>query len=157
MSYPKHKVCTKCKKSKPITGFYKSVVSKDRLHSYCKVCHKKWNDARYKEDKDKILAGNKRWADQNPLKRRDIQLRYSYGITLEDYNDMFDIQKGVCKICGSEPRGVGKRALAVDHCHETGKVRGLLCVSCNTLLGKIESNPSLLENIKFYLDNTGKS
>jgi len=79
---------------------------------------------------------------------KNSRLLRMYGISLEEFNDMYEVQKGVCKICGSEGKAKG---LAVDHCHSTGRVRGLLCVSCNTLLGKVESNPSLLSNILEYL------
>jgi len=145
-------LCTKCKKEKPASEFYKAKGMKSGRHSYCKACHKVWNDNKYKKDKVKVLATNKRWADNNLDKRRDIAFRYSYGITLEDYDRMFAEQRGVCKICGADQKGTaGQQRLAVDHCHATGKVRGLLCVSCNTMLGKIETNPSLLDNIKEYL------
>ncbi len=146
-------LCIKCKKEKPASKFYKSKCTKSGRHSYCIVCHKVWNSNKYKKDKTKVLTANKRWADANPEKRRDIALRYSYGITLEDYDKMFAEQRGVCKICGADQKGsAGQLRLAVDHCHNTGKVRGLLCVSCNTTLGKIETNPSLLNNIRDYME-----
>jgi hypothetical protein len=66
---------------------------------------------------------------------RQAALKAKYGITLSDFNRLLKKQGGKCAVCrGVEP----KRNLAVDHDHVTGKVRGLLCTSCNTTLGKLE-------------------
>ena len=95
--------------------------------------------------------GNKKSKYNDPKDvHKNSRLLRMYGISLDNFNDMFELQKGVCKICGMEGKAKG---LQVDHCHVTGKVRGLLCVSCNTMLGKIERNPSLLLNMKEYLNN----
>lgn len=68
-------------------------------------------------------------------KSREPRLRKKYGITLIQYQEMMDEQGGVCKICGRTPKG---RRLAVDHDHETGQIRGLLCISCNFLVGQAQ-------------------
>lgn len=65
-------------------------------------------------------------------------LKSRYGITLDDYNDMFDKQKGKCDICKTHQMKLNRK-LCVDHCHTTGKVRGLLCNRCNSMLGGLES------------------
>lgn len=77
----------------------------------------------------------------NPDYYRDSELRKRYGITLDEYNTMLANQNGVCAICEQPEKRVDKRVnrvsyLAVDHCHETGKVRGLLCHTCNAMLGQ---------------------
>src|SRR6266576_5353448 len=69
-----------------------------------------------------------------PLEQRDHHYRRFYGITLQDYNDLYEQQKGKCKLCK-----IKKSRLEVDHNHLTKKVRGLLCGRCNTKLGNIES------------------
>lgn len=66
-----------------------------------------------------------------------------YGITVEIYNQMLADQGGKCKICEALP--TEKRMLAVDHCHTTGKVRALLCHTCNNLLGVFESRKAAFE------------
>jgi hypothetical protein len=90
-----------------------------------------------------------------PQAARDIWRRSSYktkfGITLEQYNRMYDVQKGCCKICGKHQKELS-RALAVDHDHFTGKVRDLLCTNCNTALGKFEEDVGLLYNAIEYID-----
>ena len=68
------------------------------------------------------------------LVNKNNKLKSRYGITQEDYNKMFDDQQGCCKACGKHQSEL-KRTLDVDHCHETNKVRGLLCNRCNLILG----------------------
>lgn len=75
--------------------------------------------------------------------RRNSHLRKKYGISLEDYDAMHDEQRGVCAICGNEESQ--NRHLSVDHDHETGRVRGLLCGSCNTKLGWFERNRQTID------------
>ena len=92
----------------------------------------------------------------NPDKYKNKYLLKSYGITLDDFNVMKESQGGVCKICGNpevalNPKTKKPRELAVDHCHNTGKIRGLLCSKCNTSLGNFKDDISLLEAAIVYL------
>lgn len=115
------------------------------------------------EQKVKANARNKRWKDKNREKvleykrkhykdnkhkydtiERDRQYQKRYGITLADYDKMFKAQDGKCKICKSEQAGRFGQHFAVDHCHETGIVRGLLCIKCNARLGWFEANKKLV-------------
>ena len=82
--------------------------------------------------------------------KRASHLRRWFGITEEQYYCMLTEQEQRCAIC----RGKDKRALAVDHCHTTGKIRGLLCSKCNTGLGLFRDNPCLLEQAVDYLRRT---
>jgi hypothetical protein len=76
--------------------------------------------------------------------------RRFYGITLTDYADMFTDQFGACAVCGGiNPSG---HHLAVDHCHDTGRVRGLLCHACNAGMGKLRDDPALLRRAATYLE-----
>lgn len=86
---------------------------------------------------------------------RNGHLKRTFNITLEDYKRMLDSQNGVCAICLSEetrksPNG-GTMHLAVDHCHTTGKIRGLLCWNCNTSLGKFKDSTENLARAIEYL------
>jgi len=72
----------------------------------------------------------------------------SYGISVEDYDRMFAEQNGACYICGKAPEG---RALDIDHCHKSGKVRGLLCSNHNRALGLLGDDPDLLLKSIEYL------
>jgi len=82
--------------------------------------------------------------------RRDGIIRRQYGITLAQYDDMLEQQDYKCAICGNEDEVEGRK-LAVDHCHTTGKVRGLLCGKCNRGLGLFYDNKALLEKAIKYL------
>ena len=74
-----------------------------------------------------------------------------YGITADDYSLMLEFQNGACWICGDHPKA---RKLAVDHCHTTGEVRGLLCKRCNRdLLGRARDDPAILRRAAEYLEN----
>jgi hypothetical protein len=100
---------------------------------------------------DKRRAYNTAWRSRNKPARtaylRATAIKRNFGITVEDYDKMFIAQSGRCAICHCE----STKALAVDHCHTTGKVRGLLCTSCNTGLGLFKDNLELLEKAKLYL------
>jgi hypothetical protein len=82
---------------------------------------------------------------------RKIALRTSYGITVDDYDRMFKMQRGRCAICGTTDPGQGKKNLCVDHCHKTKVVRGLLCHTCNRALGLLSDSVKVLEKAATYL------
>jgi hypothetical protein len=84
-----------------------------------------------------------------PEKRRQTRMLAQYGITAEDYERMLVSQCGVCWICGTDP---GEKPLRVDHCHDKGHVRGLLCDNCNLALGLFKDNPDLLRRAADYLE-----
>ena len=81
--------------------------------------------------------------------KKSKQLKSSYGITLAYFNGMLELQNSVCAICNEPQKG---KYLAVDHCHETGKVRGLLCENCNKALGQFHDNITLLKSAIAYLE-----
>lgn len=85
------------------------------------------------------------------LEKRDGIIRRQYGISLDEYNEMLENQRYKCAICGNEDEVEGRR-LAIDHCHETNKIRGLLCGKCNRGLGLFYDNIDLLEKAKQYLN-----
>lgn len=91
---------------------------------------------------------------QNAHKHYEVKRRY--GITLEQYNEMKEAQNNVCLLCGNPETDVDKRTnkvrdLAVDHCHTTHKVRGLLCRGCNQGLGNFKDNTEVLQKAINYL------
>jgi hypothetical protein len=94
----------------------------------------------------------KKWSDNNKDKARHSQLKYYFGISLEEYNKIFTEQKGCCKICGKHQTEF-KKALFVDHDHTTGKIRGLLCLTCNLLIGRTKDDITILERALTYLKN----
>ncbi len=88
---------------------------------------------------------------------RESNLRHSYGINLADYEAMLQGQDGVCAICHKAPKGTRNgKVLHVDHDHNSGKLRQLLCTNCNTGLGKFMDDPELLKLAAIYLESHGK-
>ena len=81
----------------------------------------------------------------------DAQMERNYGISLSTYNRMFIEQGGVCKICSLPQKSNRNERLAIDHCHETGKVRGLLCDGCNRGIGLLKDDYRILERAASYL------
>ena len=90
---------------------------------------------------------------RRPRNVRDTELKKMFGITLKDWERLYEAQGGVCAICKRAQADVGTRYnnLAVDHCHTTGKVRGLLCVNCNRALGMFSDNVDMLKAAVDYL------
>lgn len=84
------------------------------------------------------------------LAARDRILLEKYDIDHLEYERMLKKQRGVCAICGAAPRP-DKKLFPVDHCHKTGRVRGILCHYCNTMLGMAQDSPSTLEIAADYL------
>lgn len=105
-------------------------------------------------NKDKILAKNKEYraANKEEIKyqKKEYSLLKNYKITLNDYNILFNKQNGCCKICGVNELLL-KGSLCVDHCHSTGKVRGLLCKACNLMIGNAKDDINTLNRAIIYL------
>jgi hypothetical protein len=99
--------------------------------------------------KRQIRAGRRK--NRDPFVQRRSELKRLYGITLEEYVEMFDNQNGVCAICKKECKT--KNSLSVDHDHTTGKVRGLLCNACNRAIGMLGDNADILRKAAEYLEN----
>lgn len=146
------RACNKCKEMKPLDGgFYRNKGMSDGLLKVCKTCCNAYSNA-YKERHPEKVKGYKRaWKDRNPdadmdyywanydeLREKQVwsRLETRYGVTREEYETLLNKQNGVCAICG----GVNSdgRRLHVDHDHDSGAVRGLLCVVCNMQLGVLD-------------------
>lgn len=89
-------------------------------------------------------------------RRRELDLRRRYGLSVDEYADMLAKQNGVCAICGYAPSSIDK-SLCVDHCHDTMEVRGLLCQWCNKGLGHFKDSPKLLIRAAEYLTKSLRS
>jgi hypothetical protein len=87
---------------------------------------------------------------KNPLATKGADLKKHFGITIDDYFDMLDSQGGGCAICDGRENG-RYEYMSVDHCHKTGRIRGLLCSNCNRGIGLLRDDPELLEKAAKYL------
>ena len=136
------KQCKSCEEHKPLADYAKRSASKDGLQRKCRPCMSAEQKA-YRQSRDMHLID------------RERNLRKEFGIGLDEYNAMLEKQGGVCSICKQEETTVraGRvMSLSVDHCHETGKIRGLLCNSCNRALGKFKDSIEHLLAAASYLE-----
>jgi hypothetical protein len=97
----------------------------------------------------------RKWRAENLVRSKGYNLKRHFGLTLQEYEEMERAQGGACAVCGKPEHVVDKagrlRNLAVDHCHKTGKIRGLLCTNCNKALGHFKDDPVLLQRAIEYL------
>ena len=91
--------------------------------------------------------------DRIAINERRKNLKFRYGITIEEYDRILELQNFCCAICNTHGDDLTKR-LVVDHCHETNNVRGLLCPSCNRGLGLLKDSEDILESAIKYLETT---
>ena len=142
------KCCTVCKVIKPLKDFYYR-HSEKRHYSACIQCECT------KKRKHKIRKRAKQimWPDHwGKATNRDRYYRRVYGITVQDYDRMFCEQDGKCKLCGTTDGGDKiKKYFSVDHCHDTGKIRGLLCMNCNRDLAVYEKWRDRIELLDRYI------
>lgn len=145
------KKCTKCNEAKPLAEFFKSgkyPSGKEKNRGSCKACTNKYtanwrikNRAEYNDYMTKYRI-------QKPDKRRATEIKKLYGLLPEQLTKMVQEQNNKCKICNRPPQG--KRPLAIDHCHKSGRVRGLLCYRCNRSVALLDDQ-ELLEKAIAYI------
>jgi len=153
------KKCSNCGKKKLNSEFHTSNSRPDKLTIYCKECTSILGKARYSnpEKRNRILSRGKAWREQNPESDVRKHLRRKYGMTLEQYNFLFEKQKGLCALCRKpettkrNSKSDSPERLAVDHCHDTGRIRGLLCFKCNTAVGSIGDDEESARRVVEYL------
>jgi hypothetical protein len=165
-----HKRCIHCKENKPISDFNSSTSCKDRLTSACKIClrvQRKQREYKHVIATEKTctvcdslqpascFVPNKSCKDglngwcKSCTKDKDLQRKYS--ISLAQYNRLLSEQSYKCAICGTKDPLGPSGEFVVDHCHYTGKIRGLLCNHCNTGLGKLGDTVESLNKAIRYL------
>ena len=115
-------------------------------YKICKSCVVKARKTRADERLAEKYRAQGFDVDSKNLASKAHRLKKKYGIDYEVYLKMYEVQKGLCIICETKTR------LLVDHCHQTGKVRGLLCTHCNSGLGFFRDNKTALKNAIKYLD-----
>jgi hypothetical protein len=158
------KICGRCKEEKELHSFGKKG---NGYQSYCIPCRrikqKEWVAANPQRSEN-VRKRAAEWTKNNPERAKANRDKYrlkniedirersahqhrqrTYGINQEDYENMLNGQDGVCAICKNGSK------LWVDHSHSTGMVRGLLCPSCNTLVGYIETHGNLIDKAKNYI------
>ena len=158
------KRCKKCGEIMPLEHFYANKLGRAGRRPGCKACTNAARRARYAKNKQREIARVKRWQQDNaerlneqrrayraanPDKLREGHLKRRFGLTLADYATLLAAQGGGCAICGRpEPE---RGSLHVDHDHETGVVRGLLCFRCYGGLGQFDEDAERLVDAAAYL------
>lgn len=173
----KVKHCIICLLDNSLSNFSKDKSRKDGLNPRCKTCIRSAKLEFWQKNKDRVNAKRrseywrdpiasrakknnarnaekdnarqKRYRKEKPLKFKRYALKRDFGIELEEYEKMLQHQNGACKICKYSN---GNKKLAVDHDHKTGKIRGLLCQSCNLGLGHFKDDQELLQLASLYLE-----
>lgn len=161
-----HKVCNKCTTIFSLTEFHKDKSKKDGCHSICKYCQKQNKENRKEEakkvrqvyEKKNAKAIKEYWKNYNSntnlkIKLKEKHLVKSYNISLEELELLKVKQNYSCAICFTNEKDCSRQTLFVDHNHDTGKVRGLLCSQCNSALGLFYDNKVILNNAIGYLNN----
>lgn len=149
------KTCKTCKKTKELKYFHKKKGGLLGVKANCGECCKTIDAKYYSTPKHKNKRLERQASPEYQLYIRSFRLKRKYGITLEDYDKMLADQNGACKTCGSkELSNTSDKYFAIDHCHKTGKVRGLLCSQCNSALGLVKDNIETLENLIKYLKDS---
>ena len=140
---PDKKVCSKCRTEKSLDEFYteKTKRKEGRPTSRCKVCLAEQSKAYYHANKEKQKELHKAWVKNNKDRVKYHKIKQEYGLSREEY----DALKKICHICGS------KDNLCVDHSHSSGRVRGILCSSCNKGLGNFKDDPTYLYRAADYI------
>ena len=133
------KICTKCGISKPISEFYKDKQKPTGYRPDCKSCNKK-------------QCAN--WAKNNKERHYGYDIKRKYGINLAQYKQLLESQKNRCAICGKHEYEF-KTRFHVDHSHQTGEVRALLCVNCNHGVGAFFEDTKLLQKALNYIKKHG--
>jgi hypothetical protein len=139
-----HKHCRRCDTTLPHSAFGKNKNNPHGIHSECRDC---------------AVARTRAWTakrdatethEERKRRQRAEKVKYTYGITLEEAEAMFQAQGCACRICGTTD--FEDASWHIDHCHKTGAVRSILCPECNLGLGKFLDDPSLLRAAIDYLD-----
>jgi hypothetical protein len=162
------KRCKVCGEVKPLDEFYKAAGCVDGRRGECRSCFQAKAVARAEANPELRRIARERtraWVEANAERKkqrnrdyaasgrkapadRKSHLKRNFGLTLDDYDRMLEEQGGGCAICGDPP---GQTALHVDHCHETGVVRGLLCFRCNSALGNLRDDPDIITLALVYV------
>jgi hypothetical protein len=173
------KICSVCKKTKHFNNFHKSKVGKFKRQGHCKTCslvltreYRKQNPEKmkivdrkkyiknkkrllrnakfyYRMNKERLRLKRKHYYNKNRHKSREWCIKTKYNLSKIDYNNMLKNQKNKCLLCLIPFKNITP---SVDHCHKSGKVRGLLCRFCNLGLGAFKDNSQILKRASKYVN-----
>lgn len=149
------KVCKKCQETKALKEFYKERGTKDGHRNECKKCRDMYRESHRDKNRAEYNAWHVKYMKEHPLSIKQKNqnalrvLRWRYGLSIEDYEKMLRDQNGHCALC-TKTKSLKGQKLAVDHCHKSKKIRGLLCGGCNRDIAILD-NPEKLAKALAYL------
>lgn len=148
------KTCTMCAVTQSLDQF-RQVKGRSARRANCRSCDNQRQRAWVGENRERVRANDRaRWKTTD---RWASHIRRAYGITPADYDRMLSEQGGQCGICPASKPGGNSARFHVDHCHASGKVRGLLCSRCNQMLGQAHDDVTILSAAILYLKASGAS
>jgi hypothetical protein len=146
------KACSRCKQELSAGSFPKSSSAKDGLRHFCRECGAKSFKEWYAKNRGRNTERCGKWRAGNPGAARAYLMKSEYGITLLHYLAAVHFQGYCCAICRCRVSiDPGAKQIAVDHCHRTGKVRGILCSDCNLSIGKFNDCAVTLQSAARYV------
>lgn len=161
------KKCSGCGQEKPFAAFYRDARKRIGLTSRCKTCMDEYARQPAAKERQRVRRNDTSFktyhtvraradCDRHKGKKRALELKARYGLDLAVFDKLLEEQQGRCPICAvCLTFGRGASAAHVDHDHETGRVRGLLCSNCNRGLGCFKDSPEALTRALQYLkENT---
>lgn len=151
------KKCSRCGQEKTTSDYHKDNRNPDGLYGWCKDCARAKAREYRANNVEKVRASQRETKRKKPEFYWEKNLRDHFGITVEQYQKMLDEQNGCCAVCGLaeteiHPKSNRVRRLAVDHCHDTGRIRGLLCNRCNRAIGLFRDSADVIRGAIAYLE-----
>jgi hypothetical protein len=157
------KICSKCKEEKPLTTEYftKKKISKDGFNFQCKICDNQYRAIYYINNRERLIGRQKELRRLNPAHINAVNRKSKYGVSQEQFDCIFKEQGSCCAAC---KRTTTKKAWCIDHDHKCcptamtcgNCIRGILCYSCNIMLGHCADNKVYLIGLIQYLEKHAK-
>jgi hypothetical protein len=148
------KTCTMCGKIKPLEDFVRNKNFFDGRNHVCKGClyeqRKQYGEQPLNKSKLNAAQARRYWSDHE--RALDNHVSHIYGLKRGTYQSILDLQNGRCAICQRDTNP-GKHRFAIDHCHDTREIRGLLCTPCNQAIGQLQHSAELLRRAIDYLND----
>lgn len=146
------KTCRRCSVAKKSEDFRADKRCRDGLASWCRDCYRQYARSWGKENRERVRRSEEKYLASKPFRvqwRDRLRTLRRHGVDQDWYRNQLAFQRGLCAICHG-PATV--KGFSIDHCHTTGRVRGLLCSPCNTAIGLLQDDPPLLRAAADYLE-----
>ena len=150
--------CNACDRILSLEQFYKDAKGRGGYGYRCKPCSKRISRDHRSDNYETHRQTDKAYRSRPDIRarNRDVRLRRRYGIGAGEYDALLARQGGVCAVCYEDRRDSRDREMPVDHDHDSGAIRGILCDNCNRIIGLFQDDPRILRNAVRYLQRWAK-